>query len=264
MGAFETFIESKFFFPVLIGMLLLLITIFVFILLFDRKKEKQYMKELKEELGSDEETKTIQIPVQKVVKQVVVKKEPELTQTIQIPTLKKEEVKEEVKEEKDDKGLDLSKTVAPTVLKENPVNKPVEERTEIAEDAPVVDLKIADTESDESLEATQVIQAHEEAYPDDELIVPEEVKQVEEDEGEEIAAPEQAVQLEDEGTSVIDLPNIEEDEIKQVEVEKPNAFEAKADGNTDINEDIKYEPPKEYTGTKTEILDISDIVKKEE
>ena len=264
MGAFETFIESKFFFPVLIGMLLLLITIFVFILLFDRKKEKQYMKELKEELGSDEEPKTIQIPVQKVIKQVVVKKEPDLTQTIQIPTLKKEEVKEEVKEEKDDKGLDLSKTVAPTVLKENPVNKHVEERTEIAEDAPVVDLKIADTESDESLEATQVIQAHEEAYPDDELIVPEEVKQVEEDEGEEIAAPEQAVQLEDEGTSVIDLPNIEEDEIKQVEVEKPNAFEARADGNTDINEDIKYEPPKEYTGTKTEILDISDIVKKEE
>ena len=263
MGAFETFIESKFFFPVLIGMLLLLIAIFVFILIFDRKKEKQYMKELKEELGDDGLTKTIQIPIKKVVKQVV-KKDPELTQTIQIPTLKKEEVKEEVKEEKDDKGLDLSKTVAPTVLKENPVNKPVEERTEIAEDAPVVDLKIADTESDESLEATQVIQAHEEAYPDDELIVPEEVKQVEEDEGEEIAAPEQAVQLEDEGTSVIDLPNIEEDEIKQVEVEKPNAFEAKADGNTDINEDIKYEPPKEYTGTKTEILDISDIVKKEE
>ena len=263
MGAFETFIESKFFFPVLIGMLLLLIAIFVFILIFDRKKEKQYMKELKEELGDDGLTKTIQIPIKKVVKQVV-KKGPELTQTIQIPTLKKEEVKEEVKEEKDDKGLDLSKTVAPTVLKENPVNKHVEERTEIAEDAPVVDLKIADTESDESLEATQVIQAHEEAYPDDELIVPEEVKQVEEDEGEEIAAPEQAVQLEDEGTSVIDLPNIEEDEIKQVEVEKPNAFEAKADGNTDINEDIKYEPPKEYTGTKTEILDISDIVKKEE
>ena len=263
MGAFETFIESKFFFPVLIGMLLLLIAIFVFILIFDRKKEKQYMKELKEELGDDGLTKTIQIPIKKVVKQVV-KKDPELTQTIQIPTLKKEEVKEEVKEEKDDKGLDLSKTVAPTVLKENPVNKHVEERTEIAEDAPVVDLKIADTESDESLEATQVIQAHEEAYPDDELIVPEEVKQVEEDEGEEIAAPEQAVQLEDEGTSVIDLPNIEEDEIKQVEVEKPNAFEAKADGNTDINEDIKYEPPKEYTGTKTEILDISDIVKKEE
>ena len=263
MGAFETFIESKFFFPVLIGMLLLLIAIFVFILIFDRKKEKQYMKELKEELGDDGLTKTIQIPIKKVVKQVV-KRDPELTQTIQIPTLKKEEVKEEVKEEKDDKGLDLSKTVAPTVLKENPVNKPVEERTEIAEDAPVVDLKIADTESDESLEATQVIQAHEEAYPDDELIVPEEVKQVEEDEGEEIAAPEQAVQLEDEGTSVIDLPNIEEDEIKQVEVEKPNAFEAKADGNTDINEDIKYEPPKEYTGTKTEILDISDIVKKEE
>lgn len=265
MGAFESFVESKFFFPVLIGMLLLLIAIFVFILIFDRKKEKQYMKELKEELGSDDQTKTIQIPVQKVVKQVVVKKDPELTQTIQIPTLKKEEPEEVEEEKSDDKGLDLSKTVAPTVLKENPVNKHVEERTEIADDAPVVDLKITDTESDESLEATQVIQAHEEAYPDDEIIVPEEVKQVEEEEeGEEIAAPEAAVQLEDEGTSVIEIPKVEEDEIKQVEIEKPNAFETKADGNTDINEDIKYEPPKEYTGVKTEVLDLSDIVDKEE
>ena len=268
MGAFERFVESNYFFPVLIGLLLLLIAIFVFILIFDRKKEKQYMKELKEELG-EEETKTIQIPIQKVVKQVVVKKEPDLEKTTEMPTLKetKENVEEKVEEKEDnseDKGLDLSKTVAPTVLKENPVNKHIEERTEIADDAPVVMMKISDTDSDESLEATQVIQLNEETNEEDELIVPEEVKQVEEEEGEEIAAPEAAVQIEDEGTSVIDLPKVEEDEIKQVEIEKPNAFETKADGNTDINEDIKYEPPKEYTGVKTEILDISDIVNKEE
>ena len=261
MGAFEKFVESKYFFPVFILVLLLLIGVFVYILLRDRKKEKQYMKELKEELGDDGLTKTIQIPIKKVVKQVVVNKEPEMPDVEEV----KQEAKEEIKEDSsEDKGLDLSKTVAPTVLKENPVNKHIEERTEIAEDAPVVDLKIADTSSDESLEATQVLQAHEEAYSDDEIIVPDEVKQVDEEEGEEIAAPEAAVQIEDEGTQVIELPKIEEDEIKEVEVEKPNAFETKADGNTDINEDIKYEPPKEYTGTKTEVLDISDVVKKEE
>ena len=55
-----------------------------------------------------------------------------------------------------------------------------------------------------------------------------------------------------------------QDEIKQVEVKQPNAFEVKADDNTDINEDIKYEPPKEYTSVKTEVLDLSEIQNKEE
>jgi len=256
MGAFEEFVESNYFFPVLIGLLLLLILVFVFVLITDRKKEKQYIKEMREKLGTDEETKTIQIPIKKIVKKVSVKTEPEKQE-------KKEEQPKEEKELEESNGLDLTNTVAPTILKENPVNKKIKERTEIAEDAPVVDLKIADTKADESLEATTVIQVNEEVSESDELIVPEEVKQIEE-EGEEIAAPDKAIQLEDEGTSVIDIPKIEEDEIKEVEIKQPNAFETKTDGNTDINEDIKYEPPKEYTGVKTEVLDLSDIIKKEE
>jgi hypothetical protein len=259
MGAFEEFIESDAFFPVLIGLLVLLILVFVVILIIDRKREKRYIQELKEEFGSDEElTKTIQIPIKKVVKQVVV-------------TPPKEEKKEEpikIKEDKkdDSKGLDLSSTVAPTVIKENPVKPKVQERTEIAEDAPVVDLKIGDTNSDESLEATRMIQVQEEINPDDELIVPEEVKQIEE-EGEEIAAPDKAVQLEDEGTQVIELPQVKGFTPKNREVEEikgPSAFGNSIDGNTDINEDIKYDQPKEYTSNKTEVLDISDIVDKEE
>ena len=279
MGAFEEFVESNYFFPVLICLLALLIAIFVFILIIDRKKEKEYIDELKKELGEDDQTKTIQIPVQRVVKQVVIPKEKSekedlnsiddkmseaientktekihLTQTLTIPVLKKKD---------EDKGLDLSSTVEPTVLKENPVNKKIEERTEIAEDAPILDLKIGDTKSDESLEATQVIQIDDSKLDDEEIKV-EEVKQAVEDEGEEIAMPDKAIQIEDEGTSVIEIPKEKEDVIKEVEIEKPNAFEVKMDGNTDINEDIKYEPPKEYTGTKTEILDLSDIVGKEE
>ena len=129
------------------------------------------------------------------------------------------------------------------------------------QDAPVVDLKIADTSSDESLEATQVVQIVEENNEDEEIIVPEAVKQIEEDEGEEIEAPEKAIAIEEEGEKIIS--DSEPDEIKQVEVEQPNAFDVKSDGNIDINEDIKYEPPKEYTGVKTEVLDLSDINKEE-
>ena len=77
MGAFEKFIESDLFFPVLIGLLLLLIIVFVVILILDRKREKKYIQELREELGSDSLTQTIQIPV---VKQVVVKKQVEPVQ----------------------------------------------------------------------------------------------------------------------------------------------------------------------------------------
>ena len=266
MGAFEEFVESDLFFPILIGLLLLLILVFVVILISDRKREKKYIKEMREEFGNNPNNKTVQIPVQpQVIKQVVITKKEEQLDKIQDEV--KEEVKEEPVAEKQEedisKGLDLTHTVAPTVIKEMEVKPKVEERTEIAEDAPVVDLKIADTSSDESLEATQVIQVHEEAITDDEIIVPEAVKQVEE-EGEEIVLPEKAVQIEDEGTQIIELPKVEEDEIKQVEIKQPNAFEVTTDGNTNINEDIKYEPPKEYTGVKTEVLDISDIVNKEE
>ena len=40
MGAFEEFVESDLFFPILIGMLLLLITVFVVILISDKKHER--------------------------------------------------------------------------------------------------------------------------------------------------------------------------------------------------------------------------------
>ena len=259
MGAFEEFIESDAFFPVLIGLLVLLIVVFIVILIIDRKREKKYIQELKEEIGNDNElTKTIQIPIKKVVKQVVVQ------QPVEEKKVEPVKLKEEKKN--DSNGLDLSNTVAPTIVKENPVKPKLKERTEIAEDAPVVDLKIGDTNSDESLEATRMIQVQEDINPDDELIVPEEVKQVEE-EGEEIAAPDKAVQLEDEGTQVIELPQAKGFIPKKREVEEikgPSAFGNKTDGNTDINEDIDYESPKEYTSTKTEVLDISDIVGKEE
>ena len=258
MGAFEEFIESDAFFPVLIGLLVLLIIIFVVILIIDRNREKKYIQDMKEEIGNDnlELTQTIQIPIKKVVKQVVVKPVEEKKEE----PIKKEETKD------DSKGLDLSHTVAPTVIKENPVKPKKKERTEIAEDAPVVDLKIGDTDSDESLEATRIIQVQDEVNPDDELIVPEKAKQIEE-EGEEIAAPDKAVQLEDEGTQVIELPHVKEvlkPKREVTEIKGPSAFGNSTDGNSDINEDIDYEPPKEYTGTKTELLDISDIVDKEE
>lgn len=260
MGAFEKFIESDLFFPVLIGLLLLLIIVFVVILILDRKREKKYIQELREELGSDSLTQTIQIPV---VKQVVVKKQVEPVQEQVVISNKEEpvQVEEPIEETEESNELDLTKTVAPTILKEMEVKPKVVERTEIAEDAPVVDLKIADTSSDESLEATQVIQINEEENSDDELIVPDAIKQIEE-EGEEMEAPEKAIQIEDEGTQIIELPKLakEEDVIKRVEIKQPNAFEIKTDGNTNINEDIKYEPPKEYTGVKTEVLDITDIV----
>ena len=259
MGAFEEFVESDLFFPILIGMLLLLITVFVVILISDKKHEKEYKKEIKKESNNDSLTKTVQIPIQpQVVKQVVVTKKEEKPVVIQ-PEVKEEIVGTPVKEES--KELDLSHTVAPTIIKENPVKPKVVERTEIAEDAPVVDLKIADTSSDESLEATQVVQIVEENNEDEEIIVPEAVKQIEEDEGEEIEAPEKAIAIEEEGEKIIS--DSEPDEIKQVEVEQPNAFDVKSDGNIDINEDIKYEPPKEYTGVKTEVLDLSDINKEE-
>ena len=263
MGAFEEFVESDLFFPILIGMLLLLITVFVVILRSDKKHEKEYKKEIKKESNNDSLTKTVQIPIQpQVVKQVVVTKKEE--QPVVIQPEVKEEIKEEIVEtpvKEESKELDLSHTVAPTIIKENPVKPKVVERTEIAEDAPVVDLKIADTSSDESLEATQVVQIVEENNEDEEIIVPEAVKQIEEDEGEEIEAPEKAIAIEEEGEKIIS--DSEPDEIKQVEVEQPNAFDVKSDGNIDINEDIKYEPPKEYTGVKTEVLDLSDINKEE-
>ena len=259
MGAFEEFIESDAFFPVLIGVLLLLIIVFVVILIIDRKREKKYIQDMKEEIGNDnlDLTQTIKIPIKKVVKQVVVNKP--------IEEKKKEPIEKE--ENKDDsKGLDLSHTVAPTVVKENPVKPKKIERTEIADDAPVVNLKTGDTNLDESLEATRIIQVQDEINPEDELIVPEEVKQIEE-EGEEIAAPDKAIQIEDEGTQVIELPHIKEaikPKREVTEIKGPSAFNNSTDGNTEINEDIKYEPPKEYTGTKTELLDLSDIVDKEE
>lgn len=261
MGAFEEFVESDLFFPILIGLLLLLIIIFVVILVFDRKKEKKYIEDLRKEIGSKQDLEaTIQIPIRKVVKQVTVTKPVE-----EVVSIKQEEVKviELPMEKEESTGLDLTKAVAPTIIKENPVKPKVEERNEIADDAPVVDLKIADTSSDESLEATTVVQVVEDENKDDELIVPEEVKQLEET-GEEIEVKDSSVDYEEFETSVIELPKIEEDIIKEVEVEKPNAFQTVPDGNTDINEDIKYEPPKEYTSVKTEILDISDIVNKEE
>ena len=266
MGAFEEFVESDLFFPVLIGLLLLLILVFVVVLISDRKREKKYIKEMREEFKNNPSNQTIQIPVQpQVIKQVVVTKKEEQLDNInkEIKEEKKEEPIIEKVDEDISKGLDLTHTVVPTVIKEMKIKPKAEERTEIADDAPVIDLKIADTSSDESLEATQVIQVQESEVNDDELIVPEQAKQIEE-KGEEIILPEKAVQVDDEGTQVIELPKVEDDEIKQVEIKQPNAFEVTSDGNTDINENIKYEPPKEYTGVKTEVLDISDIVNKEE
>ena len=92
MGAFEEFIESDAFFPVLIGVLLLLIIVFVVILIIDRKREKKYIQDMKEEIGNDnlDLTQTIKIPIKKVVKQVVVNKP--------IEEKKKEPIKKEDKQ----------------------------------------------------------------------------------------------------------------------------------------------------------------------
>lgn len=226
MKAFEDFIVSDAFFPVLIGLMVVLVLVFVWILLSGKKKlnknnikSEQLQEEKREELDINplaelekKELKIVETP-EVIVNNTSTDSINDVVVDIPINTMDETPVDVFVPQEELN---DVGETVEiehPTPLVEE--NVPADQ---------VVDIDIPSLKSEEQGEEVEI--------PD--------VKPVVEDSGETVELPVQKVLTNDVGEEAV-------------------AFDTIPEANHNINNDIKVEPKQEYTGEKTEIFDFPDF-----
>ena len=266
----EAFFNGPYFWPVVVGLLLLLFVVVIWTAIGSKKHEKKLEQE------------TNNKPVEEVV-----------TTT---PTTKDiEEVKKEIEAKQnaiEKEEIEIPQPIAEENVQETPV---VERRTEVAPDAPKIEIPI--NEMDESQvtveKASEAVVEEKEPQvevPETKTLV--ETEQVGErielefskpldaslDIGEKIVVPkseevvetpeetievEKTTQLVEEQEEQVEVPIAKEVEVpvtKEVEMPEVNdAFSTTPSEDTSINEDIIVEEPHEYTSNKTEVFEFPDF-----
>lgn len=227
MKTFESFIESEAFFPVLILLLVMLVCVFMWIVLSNKKEAQKRREKKKVNIDENAEIKIVSdgyddVRIKKVKKEKY-EDEPERTEIAIVEEVKgsdgfmnitRDEPKETIY------NIDLPNFNEARFIKES-------------EDEEIIDYKNID-------------------YGD--LTVPP-VPDIFKDEFE-AKSDEDTKEEKVEEQSIDKIEEIDEDYEKTRKLE---AFSASPNGDYEINEDIKVEPPKEYVGEKTEVFDFPDF-----
>lgn len=223
MKTFETFIESEAFFPVLILLLVMLVGVFMWIILANKKEAQKRREKKHVKIDENAEIKIVSDGYESVrikkVKKDKFEDEPERTEIAIVEevagsnnflNIKREEPKETIYD------IDL----------------PNFNEARFTRDEEAIDYKNID-------------------YGD--LSIPP-VPDIFKDEFDEEREPEKESSFNE-----VVIDNIEENNNSNEEKEDVNAFNLPPSENREINEDVKIEEPVEYTGEKTEVFDFPDF-----
>lgn len=233
MGSFASFIESEAFFTVLILLLMILMFTFVSILMSGKKQEKKKMQERKKiQIDENAQIQLVQHGEKTHNIEHVENKEKEIGGT-EVGLVKEVEAAEleEVEEELDTMRITVEESQE---IKVTDYTRPIEDM----EDEYVVQHQNA---LEEELNESEIVKVEMTEPTDNSNEIGEEINIP-------ISTPKEEVDEE---------PIITQDINKNSN--SKDAFEMNADEDHTINETVEYEPPQEYDGDKTEILDFPDF-----
>lgn len=247
MGAFEKFVESEAFFPVLLLLLVMLLAVFIWVLVSGKRDEKK-RRAIKSNVVVDEaaqvkiiqteDNKEVEIPA--IVKEVEQAQEPVESKEVQLiqeeVVVKPKEVKEVPRIDIPINKMDETPIVVPTQKREVEVGEAIK----VEEATPLVENEV---KSDEIVKVNVPIENIQNNEVGEEIVV-EKTMPLTEDESEEYVINDVVV------------------DTKREENQNQNetlAFNSTPDDNSEINESIVVEEPKEYLGEKTEIFDFPDF-----
>lgn len=214
MKTFETFIESEAFFPVLILLLVMLVCVFMWIVLSNKKDAQKGREKKKIKIDTNAEIKIVS------------------------------DGNDDVRVKK--------------VKKENFDDEP--ERTEIAivEEVPgnnsIFNIKKTRKQETETIYNIDLPNFNETRFIRDEEPVEDEIIDYKNIDYGDLSVPPvpDIFKDEDEEKAALELASKKDELITE-------AFNMPPNDNREINEDIKVEPPKEYTGVKTEVFEFPDF-----
>lgn len=250
MKAFEKFIESDAFFPVLIVLLILLILVFVWAILSSKKeaKERQLRKQ-NIQVDKNAEIKIIK-DGNSINQSEVQQEEPEEVETNEIKI-----VEEQVIDSIDNINQSITE-VNEVDLSELPlVDIPI---PEVTEETFVIPSIVVQPDEGIEVEIPTPEKINEENIPQSENVTLEFTRPMDahEDVGEKVEIPPMKEMIDEIGESVL------QESPKEVITEENHideAFYSIPSETRDINENIVTEEPKEYLGEKTEIFDFPDF-----
>lgn len=250
MKAFEKFIESDAFFPVLIVLLILLVLVFVWAILSSKKEAKE--RQLRKQNIKVDENAEIKIIKEgnEINQEEVQPSEPEEVETNEIKI-----VEEQIVDSANIDNQNITE-VKEVDLSELPlVDIPIPEVTEETFAIPSIVVQ-----PDEGIEVDISVpeKINEENVPQSENVTLEFTRpmNMHEDIGEKVEIPPMKEMVDEIGESVIDEPS---KEIITEENHLDEAFNSTPNETRDINENVVTEEPKEYLGEKTEIFDFPDF-----
>lgn len=294
MDAFEKFIVSDAFFPVLIVLLLLLCGVFLWIILSSKKdmRNVRTASTQNEDFSNKAEIKIIQDKnyvkkeiVEEKIEPISSSNEIKIVETVEQPvpvsSLVINDITNKVIEQKKESNIEVAPIVEekvqevkleePKIEETKPVELPkidipIQEMTDDSITVPEMTRLTSDEGETVEIEFTKPL---EENSVDSSEIVNIDLKEqipASEDIGEKVVVPEITEQVSETPEEaayemVFEEQKVNEEVTKDEVIEIPSAFEQSADGNAEINEDIVVEPPHEYTVEKTEIFDFPDFSK---
>lgn len=247
MGAFEKFVESEAFFPVLLLLLVMLLAVFIWVLVSGKRDEKK-RRALKSNVVVDEDAqvKIIQTEDNKEVEMPAIVKEVEQVQEMvesKEVQLIQEEVVVKPKEVKEVPRIDIpinKMDETPIVVPSQKREVEVGETITVEEATPLVENEI---KSDEIVK----VNAPTENIQNDEI-------------GEEIIVEKTMPLTEEKSEEYVITDAVVDTKREETPIHNENlAFNSTPDDNSEINESIVVEEPKEYLGEKTEIFDFPDF-----
>lgn len=225
MRTFENFIESEAFFPVLILLLVLLVCVFMWIIMSNKNEAQKRRDKKKIKIDENAEIKIVS----------------DGNEDVRV----KKEKREEYQEEPERTEIAIVEEVKDTNLGFN--FKEPEQKKETIYDIDIPDFNVGrfnETPSEEVIDYKNI------DYGD--LSVPP-VPDIFKDES--ISEKEEKPFVSEHTYDVVEN---EKDSLEETS-ELAQAFKSTPNGDTAIHEDIKFEPPKEYVGEKTEIFDFPDF-----
>lgn len=222
MGFFKDFIEGDAFFPVLIGLMLALVLVFVWILLSGKKKINNQKND--NEIENIVEHQQMPVTTESVIEE-----------SIEIPKMSEEVIEK----------------TSSNVLVSLPINNMDETPVEVNISNNIID----DTGEMVEIEKTQPLV--EENISEDQYVNIEIPTMQIEEKGETVALPEAKTLVEDSSGEQVELP-APKAMIKE-EGEEAVAFDSLPEANRIINTDVKIAEKEEYVGEQTEIFDFPDF-----
>lgn len=230
MEALENLVKSDAFFPVILALLVVLLVLFCYFIISNKKRENLKRNRQEQPMAIQEEIKLLE---EKEVEPTKVETPPVELPLVDIPIPKMDDTEVMIEEtesvtEKQEEAVEIPVVMEP--IKEGPVDA-----SEIVNIEAAVPLDKA-SDVGEKVEIPNVTESYEET-------------------------PEEQVIIEESGPVVEN--NVNPNDLVEIGIELPGMKEQAFDGvpapTTSINENIVYEEPKEYTGEKTEIFDFPDF-----